>query len=210
MADSGLDLAEQFDDLAQQAEADSLGMWTFLATEVLFFGGLITSYVVYRYSYPHAWVAGSLRTNLLLGTLNTAVLLSSSLTMALAVGAAKEGRNRLVFWFLAATIALGLGFLAIKGLEYSQHIHEHLFPGPGYDPKLSHTTELFFYHYWVLTGLHALHVTIGLGVVTVMMWLSAGNRFSPAYHSPLEVTGLYWHFVDIVWVFLYPLFYLVR
>jgi cytochrome c oxidase subunit 3 len=210
VADARIELAPQFDDLEQQEQTVTLGMWTFLSTEVLFFGGLILSYTVYRITYPGAWAAGSLHTNLLLGTLNTAVLLTSSLTVALALGAAKLGNNKIAFRYLTATLFLGLVFLGLKGLEYSQHIHEGLWPGPNYDPDLPAKTQLFFYHYWVMTGLHAIHVIIGLGVVSVMMLFCARDRFTPANHNALEVTGLYWHFVDIVWVFLYPLFYLIR
>jgi len=210
MADARLQLAEQFDDLKQQEETAALGMWTFLSTEILFFGGTILSYVVYRHSYPGAWAEGSRHTSLLLGTLNTAVLLTSSLTMALAIGSARVGDSKWILRWLGVTFLFGLGFLALKGLEYSEHIRDHLFPGPGFDPKLSAKTQLFFYHYWVMTGLHALHVIIGLTAILFMAVFNMRKRFTIENHNPLEVTGLYWHFVDIVWVFLYPLFYLVR
>jgi cytochrome c oxidase subunit III len=203
-------LAEQFDDLAQQQQASAIGMWTFLATEVLFFGGLFTAYIVYRAAYPQAFAEGSHHANVLLGTINTAILLTSSLTMAFAVHAAQQGDNRRIMRNLACTIALGLAFLAVKGIEYHQHISEHLFPGPSWRKDLSIQVELFYWLYWVMTALHALHVLVGTGLLSVIAGLAYKRRFSDHYYTPVEISGLYWHFVDIVWVFLYPLFYLIH
>ncbi|MDB6033682.1 MAG: cytochrome c oxidase subunit [Verrucomicrobiales bacterium] len=202
--------AAQFETLEQQHDTARLGLWCFLATEVLFFGGLFTSYTVYRYLYPHAFAVGSNHNNLLLGTLNTAVLLTSSLAMALAVRAAQLGKAKAQLGWLLLTIAFAFGFLVIKGLEYSQHIHEHLLPGPGFDHSLGRQTELFLLYYWLMTGLHALHVIIGIGILSVIAWLSWREPFTGEYYSPMEMSGLYWHFVDIVWVFLYPLLYLIN
>jgi cytochrome c oxidase subunit 3 len=203
-------LAEQFDDLEQQEETATVGMWTFLATEVLFFGGLFAAYVVYRTAYPRAFVEGGHHSNLLLGTINTAVLLTSSLTMALAVHAAQVGRRARLMFLLLLTLLFGLGFLAIKGFEYSEHVSEHLFPDGGFKPGLPRGTEMFFVLYFLMTGLHAVHMLVGCGVIGVMLGLACKGKFSERYYTPIEISGLYWHFVDIVWVFLYPMFYLIK
>ena len=210
MAEASSIPAEQFDDLPQQHEAATLGMWTFLATEILFFGGMFLSYVVYRHSYPEAFAAASKHTIVLFGTLNTAILLTSSLTMALAVHAAQEGNSKWTVRFLAITILLGLGFLAIKGLEYHEDFQEHLWPGRHFKTGLPPQAQIFWFLYWVMTGLHALHVTIGLGLLAVIARMAARGRFSAQYYNPVEITGLYWHFVDIVWIYLYPLLYLIN
>ena len=210
MAEARTILAEQFDTLEQQHESSRLGLWTFLATEVLFFGGLFMAYVVYRSIYPHAFAEASRHTNLLLGTLNTAVLLTSSLTMALAVHAAQTNHTRTLFRYLLVTIALALGFLVIKGLEYHEHFADHTVPGPHFALTTQPKAQLFFWLYFVMTGLHAIHVAVGAGVLSVIAWMSNRLRFSSAYYTPVEMSGLYWHFVDIVWVFLYPLLYLIN
>jgi cytochrome c oxidase subunit 3 len=210
MPDAELVLAEQFDDLEQQEEASRVGMWVFLATEVLFFGGLFLAYIVYRQTYPHQFAIGIKHGELLLGTINTAILLTSSFTMALAVHAAQKGENEWVVRFLLCTILMGLTFLAVKGVEYSKHFSEHLFPGSLFRADLPHQVELFFWLYFVMTGLHALHVLIGIGLLSVIAVLAVRRKFSENYFNRVEVSGLYWHFVDIVWVFLYPLFYLIH
>jgi cytochrome c oxidase subunit 3 len=209
MPDSKTALAEQFESLEQQQEASRLGLWTFLATEVLFFGGMFMGYIVYRHVYPEAFAIGSKHTNVLYGTVNTAVLLTSSLTMALAVHAAQEGKNKLLVRFLLLTILFAAAFLGVKGLEYTEDIREHLFPGPHFSVPEQPRAELFFYFYWAMTGLHGLHVLVGIGVLSVIACLAARRRFSAQYHNPVEMAGLYWHFVDIVWIFLYPLMYLI-
>jgi len=205
--------AHQFDDAVQQHEASGLGMWVFLLTEILFFGGLFTIYTVYRSLYPEAFGHASATLDIELGTINTAVLIGSSLTMALAVHTAQVSRNgRLVALFLFATIALGSVFLGIKAIEYAQKFHEHHVPGPffhyeGADPQQS---ELFFCLYFLMTGLHAIHMVIGVGILSVLGVMALRGRFGPDYYTPVELTGLYWHFVDIVWIFLFPLLYLVE
>lgn len=209
MPESTAGLAEQFEDLKQQEEADRLGLWTFLATEVLFFGGMFMGYIVYRHAYPHSFAMASKHTNILYGTVNTAILLTSSLTMALAVHAAQEGKNKRLVRFLLLTILFALAFLGVKGLEYTEDIHEHLFPGHSFSVPGEPKAELFFYFYWAMTGLHGLHVIIGICVLSIIAFLASRRRFSAEYHAPVEVTGLYWHFVDIVWIFLYPLLYLI-
>jgi cytochrome c oxidase subunit 3 len=211
MSEAHAALAHQFEDLEQQHDAATLGMWIFLVTEVMFFGGLLAGYTMYRAMYPSAFAAGSRLCEVALGALNTAVLITSSLTMALAVYGAQAGRRRLILICLIATIVLGSVFLGVKFLEYFHKYEEHLIPGSsfGYAGVSARQVELFIVFYFGLTGLHALHMLIGLGVMSVMVVLAWRGRFSPAHHSQIEVAGLYWHFVDIVWIFLFPLLYLV-
>jgi cytochrome c oxidase subunit 3 len=211
VADSRTIVAHQFEDAAQQHESSMLGMWIFLATEIMFFGGLFTGYAVYRAAYPAAFEAASRHLDILLGTINTGVLLSSSLTMALAVRCAQTGKRWKVVAFLIVTMLLGTTFLCVKGLEYYQKYTDHLVPGASFSFAGLHSreAEMFFYLYFAMTGLHALHMIAGIGVVSVITILAARGRFIPTYYTPLEVTGLYWHFVDIIWIFLFPLLYLI-
>jgi cytochrome c oxidase subunit 3 len=205
------ELAHHFDDLEQQYEATSLGMWVFLLTEIMFFGGLFAGYTVYRTAYPGAFAAGSQHLDLVLGSINTAVLISSSLTMALAVHAAQAGQRKTLVAFLLCTLLLGLVFLSIKGMEYSHKFIEHLFPGSGfvYEGPGAGQVQLFFSFYIGMTGMHALHMVIGIGLLIVLALRAWYGRFSPTYYAPVEIVGLYWHFVDIVWIFLFPLLYLL-
>ena len=205
-------VAHQFETAAQQRNAATLGMWVFLATEVLFFGGMLLAYTVYRVTDGRAFADASRAQNILLGGINTAVLLTSSLTMALAVQAAAGGRRRRSALMLSLTMVLGAAFLAIKGVEYSQKFAEHLVPGVDfrYAGPDAGAAQIYFILYFLLTGFHALHLTIGIGVIAVLTWRAARGRYSAAYSTPVEVAGLYWHFVDIVWIFLYPLIYLIR
>jgi cytochrome c oxidase subunit 3 len=205
-------LAHHFDTLEQQKESVSLGMWMFLVTEILFFGGMFLVYLVYRTRYPEAWTAGSFELDILLGGVNTAVLILSSFTMAMAVWSAQMGRRQPLIGFLLATMALGTAFLVIKAFEYTAKFQHHLVPGPAFhyegaaDPR---NVELFFSTYFVMTGLHALHMIIGIGLLAWLVIWAAKGRFSRAYYNPVDMTGLYWHFVDIVWIFLFPLLYLI-
>jgi cytochrome c oxidase subunit 3 len=201
--------APQFETAQQQREAAHLGMWAFIATEILFFGGLFLAYAVYRHFYFAGFAAASKRTDLFYGTVNSVILLTSSYTMALAVQFAKAGRRQMIFRFLWLTIFLGASFLVVKGFEYHQDIVDQLVPGPRFNSSLPVSGQIFFWLYWAMTGLHAVHICIGLGLLTVMTVLTRRGKFSSAYHTPVEITGLYWHFVDIVWLFLYPLLYLV-
>jgi cytochrome c oxidase subunit III len=208
-------LAHHFRDMRQQNEAAALGMWLFLATEVLFFGGVLTAYFVYRTTYYSGdFQAASELLNIPLATTNTAVLLCSSLTMALAVYFARAGRVRPLRVCLGATLALGAAFLAIKFAEYALDFHEHLIPGYDFHPEHwpadrdSRHGELFMTFYFFMTLLHACHMVAGLGVLTVL--LLRAPRYAGANYGPVEAAGLYWHFVDIVWVFLFPLLYLAR
>jgi cytochrome c oxidase subunit 3 len=210
MRDRQTILAGQFDDFEQQETAATTGMWVFLSTEILFFGGLFLAYLVLRTSYPREFAVGSSLADVTLGTINTAILLTSSFAMVMAVQCAETGASRGLVRFLLATISLGLVFLALKGLEYNEHIRDHLFPGGHFRKDLPKQVELFFWLYFVMTGLHALHVLIGIGLLSVMAILAARGHFSERYHTPIKIAGLYWHFVDVVWVFLYPLFYLIH
>ena len=210
MAEARTALAEQFTEMPQQREASVLGMWTFLATEILFFGAMFMAYITYRSIYPQAFAEASKHTVVLYGTINTAILLTSSLTMVLAVHAAEENRLEWVVRYLVFTILLAVGFLVVKGLEYHEDLMEHLWPGPGFKPGLPPQAQIFWFLYWSMTGLHALHVTIGVGLLSVMTWMAHRRKFSAQYYNPLDVSALYWHFVDIVWIFLYPLLYLIN
>ena len=204
-------LAHHFDSLAQQSEATTLGMWVFLATEVLFFGGLFATYMIYRSWYPGAFAAASHELDVTLGTVNTVVLITSSLTMALAVHAAQLGQRKLLMTFLILTMVLGFVFLGIKGVEYYHKFAEHHVPGPDFVFEKEHIrhAQLFFSLYFVMTGLHAIHMVIGIGIMLVMLWWSWNGTITGEYSSPIEISGLYWHFVDIVWIFLFPLLYLI-
>jgi cytochrome c oxidase subunit 3 len=204
-------VAHQFDTVAQQREAVTLGMWAFLVTEVLFFGAIFVSYAVYRAAHPHAFAEASRLLDVGLGAFNTAVLIASSLTMALAVRAAATDARRALVFFLGATAALGLVFLGVKAVEYGHKFHEHLVPGRTFDFGRFSGAEagLFFSFYFVMTGMHALHMVIGVAVMAVLIGMALGGRFSSGYFSPVEMAGLYWHFVDIVWIFLFPLLYLI-
>jgi cytochrome c oxidase subunit III len=204
-------LAHQFDSLEQQREASTLGMWIFLATEVLFFGVLFATYAIYRAWYADAFAAASHELLIWAGAINTAVLITSSLTMALAVHAAQTGHRRTLLMFLVATMVLGAAFLGIKSVEYYHKFLEHHIPGPGFqfEEEYFKHAQLFFSLYFVMTGLHALHMIIGLAVMTWMLWWSWRGIVTAEYYSPIEISGLYWHFVDIVWIFLFPLLYLL-
>lgn len=212
-------LAHWYRSYEEQTESVTLGMWMFLVTEVMFFGGLFMAYSLYRAANPEAFAAASHHLNILLGGVNTAVLIGSSLTVVLAVWSAEKGKQKsLVFW-LAATIALGLVFLGIKAVEYEHKWHEGLVPGPGFefhdtregvhgavDPNRA---RMFFHLYFGMTGLHALHMVIGIGVFAVLLFNAMRGKYTKQWNDPVPVAGLYWHFVDLVWIFLFPLLYLI-
>ena len=215
-------LAHQFDDLEQQHDASYFGMWIFLATEIMFFGGMFASYTIYRHEYFSAFEAGSRLLNWRFGAANTAVLICSSLTMALAVRAAQMGKRKALITFLLLTIVLGMAFLGIKfTFEWTRDWNEHIVPGINFAPQgetlkqlqdakvaLPHV-ELFMFFYFAMTGFHALHMIVGVGLLTVLTIMAKQGRFSPQRFNPVEGSGLYWHFVDIVWIFLFPLLYLI-
>jgi cytochrome c oxidase subunit 3 len=220
-------LEPQFESLEQQHEVAALGMWVFLATEVMFFGTLFLGVYVTIYRFHLAAERASEKLNWMIGGINTVVLLVSSLFMVLAVHYGKVGDRRRLIRFLALTALLGLGFLCLKGFEYYTDWRDNLIPGWRFEPRewtsaaelppgeaplrpdqVPHV-ELFLLFYWIMTGLHAVHVTLGVGAVATMIVLARRNVFSSVYYSPVDVTALYWHFVDLVWIFLYPTLYLL-
>jgi cytochrome c oxidase subunit 3 len=226
LSDAPSTVAHQFDDAEQQFEASALGMWLFLLTEIMFFGGLFTGYTVYRVWYPDGFAAGSHELDIWLGGINTVILIVSSLTMAMAVFYAQRGQRKPLIWFLVLTLLLGAAFLGIKVVEYGQkgvfpgliEAKHHLVPGASFhfethDPQFAHASpqhvQLFFSFYFAMTGMHALHMVVGLGILGALIWMAWRGRFSKEYFSPVEISGLYWHFVDIVWIFLFPLLYLL-
>jgi len=234
------ELYGHFETLEQQEESATLGMWIFLVTEVLFFGGLFMTYTINRRAFGTAFGAGGNTLDIRLGGFNTVVLIMSSLTMAMAVWAAQVGKKRLVTIFLIATLGLGSVFLGVKAIEYKQKFDHHLIPGYGFDlryrsqhpgpndkpeeiaaekeelekafakdPDINAHAQLYFSLYFGMTGLHALHMIVGAGLLLWLIKGSFGGRYTPQYNIPVEVVGLYWHFVDIVWIYLFPLLYLI-
>jgi cytochrome c oxidase subunit 3 len=218
-------LQHQFTDLQQQKEATTLGMWVFIAQEILFFGGLFAAYTVYRRLYPAAFAAGSHHLDWKIGFANTLVLIGSSFTMAMAVHSAAVGRKKRIVAFLLATVLLGCVFLGVKYFEYGEKIRPCsgdgpyagcLVPGERFDASAVHLegdegrhAQIYFSLYFAMTGLHALHMIIGIPIILGIAFLASRGRYSPEYHSPVELVGLYWHFVDIIWIFLFPLLYLI-
>lgn len=214
-------LAHHFHDLDQQHNVALVGMWAFLASEILFFGGALLGYTVYRATFPvmsAGFTVGSHELSITLGAINTVVLICSSFTMALAVHAAHTSQSRRAAWFLLATMVLGTVFLGIKATEYYQEYREHLIPGLDFEARPEWIAEgirpeavkMFFVFYFVLTGLHALHMVVGMGLLAWLAHHAWRKRYSALYYTPVEIVGLYWHFVDIVWIFLFPLLYLIR
>ncbi|HMO52227.1 MAG TPA: cytochrome c oxidase subunit 3 family protein [Kiritimatiellia bacterium] len=210
-------LAHHFDHLEQQKQSATLGIWLFLITEVMFFGGLFLGYIVYRGLYPEAWHLGSAKLDITLGTINTIVLIVSSLTMALSVRAAQVGKSKQCANFILATIILGTAFLGIKAVEYTAKFspgpdaHYYLIPGANFllDSPHANGVQIFFSFYFTMTGMHAIHMIIGIGVLIWLYLKALKGSYHEHYYNPVEVTGLYWHFVDIVWIFLFPLLYLI-
>jgi len=225
-------LVHQFDDMVQQKEASTFGMWVFLLTEIMMFGGLFAAYLIYRLKYYDAFVAGSSSIDVTWGFINTLVLIGSSLTMALAVSAAQRGVRRQQQVFLVLTMVLGTVFLGVKAIEYKQKYDEHHIPGgffqtfaptdiahdlvekegktPEAASQIAERTQIFFCFYFAMTGLHALHMIMGLVLMTWLLVRAGHGEFGPQYYTPVELGGLYWHFVDIVWIYLFPLLYLIN
>ncbi len=200
-------LQKPWQSLRREREGASFGIWVFIGSEAMFFAGALLAYAAYRSLWPEAFAAAGRETSIVYGTANTALLLTSSLTMAVAAEGAGAGLRRLTLTGLAVTAVLGLAFLVVKGFEYREDIHKHLIPGAGFrldEPQ----AQIFFAFYWLLTGVHALHLSIGIGILATLLvqaWRGSRPLASPAF----EGAGLYWHFVDVVWIFLYPLLYLV-
>jgi cytochrome c oxidase subunit 3 len=211
---------------SQQKNAASLGMWVFLAQEVMFFGGMFCAYLVYRYKYFADFGSASQQLNIWLGAINTAVLICSSLTVVLSVRAAQLGKRKALVGWLSLTILLGLVFLGIKADEYAEKFKDHHVPGahfsyhellPGQEkfPPAErqyanpHHAEMYFSLYFAMTGMHALHMIIGVGLFGFLACMAWRGKYTPEYYTPIENAGLYWHFVDIVWIYLFPLLYLI-
>lgn len=220
----GPELLHHFADEEQQRNSASLGMWLFLGTEIMFFGGMFLAYLVYRLNYFESFAAASRSIAVPLGAINTAVLLCSSLTVVLAVRAAQMGKRKLLIWMLILTLIFGLAFLAIKGVEWHEKYEEHHIPGNfmgrAFDvsdiqrdfPKLHvdpQHAQIFFSLYFALTGIHALHMIVGVGIFLWLIYKAWKGDFGPKYYTPVEIGGLYWHFVDVVWIYLFPLLYLI-
>ncbi len=217
-----------FETQEQQREAGTFGMWLFLLTEIMFFGGMFFSYLLYRNWYYHAFVVGSNQLSIPLGTANTAILITSGFFMALAVWAAEVRKKQLLVIFLVLTTLFGLAFLYIKGIEYHEKWEKHHIPGAHFDvsefvnphayglkeqpvaPDMAQKVQIFFFLYFAMTGMHALHMVIGIFLLSWLLWRAQRGDFSSGYVAPIENFALYWHFVDIVWLFLFPLLYLIN
>lgn len=207
---ASLALREPYSTPQQQRDTATLGMWVFLATEVLFFGALFAAFAIYRMYYTQGFLEGSRGMTLGIGTVNTAILIASTLTMSLAIQAIGQGRQMRTYVLLLVTAAIGMIFLALKFTEYFLHYQEHKVPGIWFESKQPEAgpEQLFFIFYFVMTGLHAIHLSIGIGLVTIVAIRTALGRFDANYHTAVDVVGLYWHFIDIIWGFLYAIFYL--
>jgi cytochrome c oxidase subunit 3 len=206
------ELRHHFEQPEQQFESATLGMWVFLVTEIMFFGGLFAAYAVYRATYPGAFASTSKYMDVVVGAINTAVLICSSLTMALAVRAGQLGQRKAIVWFLIATMFLGAVFLGVKVYEYEHKWEEHLVPGFNWhyeEAQYAQHAAILFFLYFVMTGMHALHMIVGEGLLLTLVVMAYKSRFSKNWYTPIEMVGLYWHFVDIVWIFLFPMLYLI-
>jgi cytochrome c oxidase subunit 3 len=214
VVNSGAHLAhERFEDADVQAHAARLGMWVFLVSEVLLFATLFTLYAAQRAEYPRGFAAAAHETDLLLGSVNTYVLLTASFLVALAVGAIRGDRPRPAAVLLVASAGLGVAFLGLKGLEYAHHFRDGLYPGTyyrGHGLADVAAAREFFALYYVMTGLHALHVIGGIFILLWLAWRTRRGAYGTAYHTPVELGGMYWHLVDVIWLFLWPAFYLLR
>ncbi len=203
--------AHHFASADDEFEAAKQGMWLFLVTEVLMFGGLFVAYGIFRGLYPEMFHEAHHHLAVKMGAINTVVLITSSLTMALAVNSTQKGRRDHAITYLVLTILFACCFLVVKYFEYSHKFHDGLLPGAFFtnselkDPKSS----LFFSLYFMMTGLHGIHVILGMGVIAWVLKRTVRGEFSPHYYTPVELVGFYWHFVDLVWIYLFPLLYLV-
>jgi cytochrome c oxidase subunit 3 len=209
-------LWHHYENLEQQHDASVLGMWVFLSTELLLFGVLFTGYTIYRIQYAPSFEDASRHLNLLIGGVNTVVLLTSSLTMALAVRAGKRGQQRALVLCLVLTALFGAAFMGFKAVEYYFDYKENLVPRLAFrdeewrhDPVTPEHVQLFLVFYYVMTGLHAVHLTVAIGIMIALAIMAQRGAFSAEHYAPVEIWGLYWHFVDIIWIFLLPLLYLI-
>jgi cytochrome c oxidase subunit 3 len=208
-----LALREQFDTEEQQKDASTLGMWIFLITEIMFFGGMFAAYTIYRSAYPTVFGVASTSLNVTIGAINTCVLLLSSFTMVMAVRAGQLGQRNMIIFFLIITLIFGCVFLGVKAYEWTEKYEEHHMPGQAAfhleGTPLQGPAKLFFSLYFAMTGLHALHMVVGVGILTFIILETKKGKYSADYYTPIDIAGLYWHFVDIVWIFLFPLLYLI-
>lgn len=221
-----------FESMEQQVDATSFAMWLFLLTEIMFFGGLFTAYLIYRNWYYPAFVAASHQLSIVWGTLNTGVLITSSFTMAMAVWSAEVRRKSALVMYLVLTFILGIAFLGVKSIEYTEKYEKHHIPGFHYSTQsftnpqsdkevyeayrdkplamdMAQHTELYFFLYFVMTGMHAVHMIIGIGILVFMIFRARADAYTTGHVTFVENFGLYWHFVDIIWIFLFPLLYLI-
>ena len=205
-------LVEHFEDLEKQTHAARLGMWAFLGSETLLFAALFGLYTSYRAMYPEDFTAAAAHNSLWIGTVNTLILITSSLTVALSVNAVRASRARAAGWLILVSILFGMAFLALKAVEYRQHIHEGILPGASYafHELPGAGANRFFTLYYLLTGLHALHVIAGMALLGWVAYGCFREKYAAEYHTPVELGGLYWHLVDVIWIFLWPLLYLTR
>jgi cytochrome c oxidase subunit 3 len=210
-----LALRIQFDTAEQQKDASQLGMWIFLITEIMFFGGMFCAYTVYRSAYPEVFAIASSSLNEVIGAINTGVLLLSSFTMVMAVRAGQLGQQKMIIIFLILTLLFGGIFLGVKAYEWKEKFEEHHIPGQaafhleGVQPGDQGHAQLFFSLYFAMTGLHAMHMVIGVGILLTLIVHARKGVYSAGYYTPVDVAGLYWHFVDVIWIFLFPLLYLI-
>lgn len=204
-------LYEHFSDIEQQRETSTAGIWVFIGSEIMFFGAVILAFSVYRFNYAQAFSEGAQELNVALGAINTAILFTSGLSMLLASATNKMGAKFLTILFLLVTGALGAVFLVIKGIEYHEDWTEGLFPGGGFQWSGANSpqVQLFFLLYFIMTGFHALHLLVGIGLILTVAWLVLRGWIHEEHFMPLEVAGIYWHFVDMVWIFLFTLLYLL-
>ena len=205
-------VAHHFVDADQQLDSAKMGMWIFLVTEILFFGGLFLAYIVYRAWYPELYSAASDQLDTLMGSINTIVLIGSSVTVAFAIRAAQTDQKKKIIINLAITLILATTFMVIKYFEYTHKFHLGIFPGQFYTFEgIDHPkAPVFFSIYYMMTGFHGLHVVIGMGLMVWLLIDAYRGRFSSSYYNPVEIVGLYWHLVDIIWIFLFPLLYLIE
>jgi cytochrome c oxidase subunit 3 len=205
-------VAHHFADAQQQADSAKLGMWIFLITEILLFGGLFCAYSIYRAWNPEVFYNASKALNVQLGALNTAVLITSSVTIALAIRSIQLGKRKITFWLLLTTVALAAAFLVVKYFEYHHKFELGQLPGKyyTYEGIAGSNPHIFFSVYFMMTGLHGIHVFAGMLVISWLVFRVRRGDFSPQYYTPVELTGLYWHLVDMIWIFLFPLLYLVH
>jgi cytochrome c oxidase subunit 3 len=210
-----LELRVHFDTAEQQKDASTLGMWVFLITEIMFFGGMFLAYTIYRRAFPLVFAVASTSLNAPIGALNTCILLFSSFTMVMAVRAGQLGKQKAIIWFLIFTLIFGFAFLGVKAVEWNEKFEEHHIPGQaafhleGLPQSEQGHAQLFFSLYFAMTGLHALHMVIGAGILLWLILEARKGVYGANYYTPVDVAGLYWHFVDIIWIFLFPLLYLI-